>query len=104
MTKEPCYVVMQIKARSGTYIVGVLPEAPKKSYKHDIVSLGISKGNMTKSLLVMTPKEAVMFGVSLIRASILADIRISRNDPKDANWATNWESAFVIPDDQSGKP
>ena len=94
MVKEPCYVVMRTKTRQGIYVVSILPEAPKKSYKYDIVSLGFQEGNKAKNLLVMTPKEAVMLGVSLIRASILADIRILKNNPKDADWATNWEAVF----------
>lgn len=104
LSKEPSYIVMQIKTGHGIYTVGILPEAPKSSYKYDIVALDLRTNNKKKQLVVMTPKEAVMFGVSLIRASILADIRILRNNPKDADWATNWEAVFQEPDNESSKP
>jgi len=94
MAKEPCYVTMRITTRKGAYTVGILPEPPEQSYKYNIISLGLQVDKKTKPILVMTPKEAVMFGVGLIRASILAEIRILKNNPNDADWAINWESIF----------
>jgi hypothetical protein len=104
MVDETYYVILQMPTKHGNTVVGVLPEAPKESYKYDNVGLWLEKKNKSKNLLVMTPREAVMIGVSLIRASILAEIRILKNNPKDADWATNWEKSFQEPDYHSGNP
>lgn len=97
MDKDKFFLIGALRGmKNRTVLVGIA-NAPKQSYKHDIVRISLleekdGKGK-AKNLLVMTPREAVFLGVNLIRASILADFKIDKKE-KGFDWATNWEALF----------
>ena len=103
MGKELIYLIGQINSAKGEVSVVILPKALKNSYKYDIICLGTRRKNAKDSRLrnvyAVTPKEAMLLGGYLIRASILAEIKLCRGGENDTNWATDWESVFKTPDE-----
>lgn len=104
MDEKNCYVVGQLRGKNQTLCIGINANPPKSAYKHDIICLGSrEKSEPNKSqpnkckpryISIMTPKEAIIVGTYLIRASILAEFRLKRNKEEDLDWAINWEKAF----------
>lgn len=103
MKKDLVYLIGQINSAKGLVAVAIIPKAPKHAYKYDIICLGThfknDKKNRFKNVYCVTPKEAMLLGGFLMRASILAEIRLQQSGEGDINWATDWESVFKSPDE-----
>jgi hypothetical protein len=80
-----------IKGKDNLCITaGVISKAPSKVYPHDMTFLELKRKGVTRYIL-MTPAEAAILGVALIRASALADLLIKIKKEAGSDWATNWE-------------
>lgn len=103
LKKDLIYLIGQINSEKGDVSVMILPKAPKNSYKYDVICLGTKPKNAKskgfRNVYAVTPKEAMLLGGYLIRASILAEIKLCRGGENDTAWATDWESAFKTPDE-----
>ena len=84
---------LRSKDKERSISVSLLSEAPKDAYIHDVVFLKVKNKDGVR-YAAMTPAEAVILGIYLIRASSLADVLIASKKLDKAtgiDWATDWQ-------------
>jgi len=101
MDEDMFYIVQLLKSSKIGDVVIAVATAPKESYKDDIIHISLinkkdDKKILTKNILVMTPREAVLLGVSLIRASLIGEFALDKKEPS-FDFATNWQQFFKRP-------